>query len=169
MWLKKAAGLIDRGLSPLVNTVGKIGSGAIVLMMLLSVSDVLGRRIFGQAVLGTYELSEVMLVIVLFFTLGYVEILRRNITIGLVVDRLRPRSQNFIDSLMYVVFLIFFVLLTWQLGLYAVEAHQRNNVLSLTLPAPVFPFVILAAFGSALLSLVVLMHLLLFLAGALKK
>ena len=169
MWLAKAADFIDRGLSPLTTVVGKIGSSVIAVMMLLTVSDVVGRRVFGQAVLGAYELSELMLVIVVFFTVGHVELLRRHISIGLVVSQLRQSTQDIIDSIMYVFFLIFFCLLTWQLCLYAVEVQQTNQLISTTLPVPVFPFVAVAALGSALLSLVVLMHLLLFLAGAVRK
>jgi len=169
MWLRKAADFIGRGLSPLTAVVGKVGSGVIAVMMLLTVSDVVGRRVFGQAVLGAYELSEVMLVIVVFFTLSYVELLRRHISIDLVLSRLRQRTQDVIDSIMYVFFLILFCVLTWQLCLYAIEVHQNNQVISVTLGAPVLPFVALAALGSALLSLVVFMHLLLFLAGALRK
>ncbi len=169
MWLRKAADFIDRGLSPLTTVVGKIGSSVIALMMLLTVSDVVGRRLFKQAVLGAYELNEIMLVIVVFFTLSYVEVLRRHISIGLVVDRLKQKTQDIIDSIMYVLFLGLFCVLTWQLCIYAVEVHQNEQVVSVTLGAPVLPFVAFAAFGSFLLSLVVLMRLLLFLAGAIKR
>ena len=168
MLLKKAANFIDRGLSPLIPVVGNIGAGIIAVMMLLTVSDVVGRRFFNQPVHGAYELSEYMLVIVAFFSIAYCQFLRGHIRIELVVSRLRQKSQDVINGIMYVFFLATFCLLAWRLCLYAMEDWQ-SGLVSGVLEVPTFPFIFVAALGCALLSLVVLMHLLLFLAEALKK
>ena len=168
MQLKKPANFLESRLSPLTRVVGNIGASVIVLMMLLTVSDVVGRRFFNKPVSGAYELSELMLVIVVFFTLAHCEFLRSNITIQLVVSRLRQRAQDVIDSIMYIFFLVTFGLLTWRLWLYAMEVRQ-NNLVSGVLEVPVYPFVFLESLCCALLSLVILTHLLLFLAGAAKR
>jgi len=168
VWLGKAANFIGRGLSPLTTVVGNIGAGTIAVMMLLTVGDVVARRLFNQPILGAYELSEFMLVIVVFFTMASCESRRGHITIGLLVSGLRQRAQNVIDSVMYVFFLVMFCLFTWRLFLYAMQ-EWRRGLISAVLGVPIFPFIFVAALGCALLSLVVLMHLLLFLAGALKK
>lgn len=167
MRLSKATDFIGRVLSPLVSAVGKIGAGIIAVMMLLTVVDVVGRRFFNHPVAGAYELSGFMMVIVVFFSMAGCQLLKGHITIDIVVSKLRQRTQNIIDSLMYVFFLMMFGVLTWRLCIYAIQ--ETGGTISGTLAIPVFPFIYLAALGSALLSLVVLMHLLLFLAGALKK
>ena len=112
MWLKKAANFVERGLSPLTRVVGNIGAGIIAVMMLLTVTDVVGRRVFNQSVSGAYELSELMLIIVVFFSMVHCQFLKGHITIDLVVTRLRPRTQHIIDSIMYVFFLVTLCLLT---------------------------------------------------------
>jgi len=168
MWLRKAADFARRGLSPLTRVVGNIGASVIAVMMLLTVTDVVGRRVFNHPLGGSYELSELMLVIVVFFSFAHCEFLRGHITIGLVVSRLKQRAQNVIDSIMYVFFLAMFCLLTWRLWLYAMEVRQ-HNLLSGVLEVPIFPFVFLESLCCALLSLVVLMRLLLFFAGALGR
>jgi TRAP-type transport system small permease protein len=169
MWLRKAAKFIEKIFSPLINMVSKIGSGVIVLIMLIMVSDVIGRRAFGQAILGTFELSQIMLVIVAFFNIGRCELFKDHITIGIVVSRFRKKTQDIIESTMYLFYLVIFALLTWQLGLYALAEQHRNSVISTILNIPVYPFVFVASFGCALLSLMVLMNLLLFLAGVVSR
>lgn len=167
MDLTKVANVIERGLSPVISVVNNIGVGVIVVMMLLTVANVVGRRFFNQPIFGAYGLSEFMLVIVVFFTIAHCELLRGHITIGLVVSRLRQRTQDVIDSTMYLFFLVTFCLLTWRLCLYAVG--EWHGSLSGVLEVPIYPFIWVAALGCALLSLVVLTHLLLFLAGVLRK
>jgi len=167
MWLRKAANLMERGLLPFTTILGNIGAGIIGMMMLLTVADVTGRYVFNQPIFGAHEISEFMLVIVVFFTMAHCELLRSHVTIGLVVSRLRQRTQDSIDSIMYVFFLTASCWLTWQLCLYA-KAEWHGQI-SRELGIAVLPFISVAAFGCAVLSLVILMHLLLFLAGILKR
>ena len=168
MWLRKAADSMESGLSPLLSVVGKIGAGVIALMMLTTVTDVVGRRVFNQPLSGAYELSEFMLVIVVFFSIVHCEFLRGHITIDLVTSRFRQRTQDVIASITYTFFLVTFGLLTRQLIVHAMDAWQ-NNLISGTLRLPVFPFISVAALGCALLSLVVLVHLLLFISETLRR
>ena len=159
---------MERGLWPLVTVVGSIGSGIIALMMLVTVADVGGRRLFNQPLSGSMDLSTFMMVIVVFFTMAHCELLRGHITIDLIVSRFRQRSQDVISSIMYLIFLVTFGWMTWQLCLHGIDRWQ-SNIVSYTLKIPVTPFIFVAAFGCALLSLLVITHLLSFLAGALKK
>ena len=138
------------------------------MMMLLTVTDVVGRRAFNQPVYGAYEISEFMLVIVVFFSIVHCEFLKGHVTIDLVVSRFRQRTQDIIDTIMYLIFLVTSCLLIWRLWLYG-TAVLRNNIVSGVLEIPVYPFVFVAALGCVLLSVVVLMRLLLFLAGVLKR
>ena len=168
MYLNRLANLLERKLAPLTTVFGNIGASVIAVLMLLTVSDIIGRRFFNSPILGAYELSEFMLVIVVFFVLAHCEFRWCNVTIGLVVSRLRPKSQSIINSIMYVLFLGSSCILTWRLCLLAMREWQ-NNLISGNLNLPVFPFVLIAAFGCFLLSIVVFMHLLLFLSETLKK
>jgi len=136
--------------------------------MLLTVADIVGRRAFNQPVYGALEVSEFMLVIVVFFSAAQCEFMRGHVTIGLFIDRLGARVQNIIDSIVYLLFLLTFCWLTVHLGKYATEV-LGHNVVSGSLEIPKYPFIYLAAIGSALLSLFVFVHLLLFFAGAIKK
>lgn len=168
MRLMETAELIERKLTPVSKASGTIGASIIGFMMLLTVADIIGRYVFNQPIYGALEVSEFMLVIVVFFSAAHCEFTKGNVAIGLFVDRLGRRAQYIIDSIMYFIFLGTFCWLTYKLGIYATEVFQRN-IVSGSLEIPRYPFIYLASLGCALLSLFVLVHFLLFLAGALKK
>lgn len=168
MWLRKAAGLINRGLSPLTGGASRIGSGFLAVMMLLTVVDVVGRRLFNHPQPGSLELSELMLVILISLGIAHAELRRRHITIDLMVERFRPRLQGVVNGTMYVFYLVTSVLLTWRLYVDGV-AQWHTGLATGTLDLPIFYFIFVAALGFALFSLAILVNLLLFLAEALKK
>ena len=168
MWIRQAGNFLESRLAPLTSVVGKIGAAAIVVMMLITVIDIVGRRVFNEPLSGSYELSEFMLVIVVFFSIVHCEFLRAHVTVEVITSRLRKSTQDIISAVMYVFFLVTFILLTQQLIVHSIDSSQ-TNLTSGILKIPVYPYIALAAFSSFLVSLVVLAHLLLYTAEALKK
>jgi len=167
MLASKVANFNDRILSPVVNTVSKVGYGVIAAMMLVTVADVIGRRLFNHPVKGSYELSEFMLVIVVYFNLASCELRDGNVTIDLLVSRFRKRTQSIINSFAYVLFLLISCLLTWRLFVYGI--NEVGGYHTTVLQIPIFPFPLIAALGCFLLSFVVLVRLLLFLSSVVEK
>jgi TRAP-type transport system small permease protein len=168
MWLRKAANLMNKGLSGPVSGFNIIGAIFIVIVMLLTVADVIGRRLFNNPVTGTYELSALMLVITIAFGLAKVELKKNHVTIDLVVERFRLSLQKIIGSIFYVICFIFCCILTWRLYIYAM-AVWKSGLSSGTVGVPVFYFCFVATLGFALFSLVILLNFLLFLSGVSKK
>ena len=168
MFFRNLASNLERVIAPLTLVVSYIAACVLGVMSLLTVADVVGRYIFNKPIPGTFELGEFQLAIIVFFGIAYCGIQRGHVTIGLVVSRLRQRTQDVIDSIMYAFFFIFLCLLSWQLYKYAIELWH-NGFRSSILKLPVFPSIFVAAFGCTLLSVVVLIHLLLFLNRALGK
>ena len=136
--------------------------------MFLTVADVFGRRFLNKPVSGSYEISEMLLVIVIFSTVAYCQLLRGHVTIDLLVSRLRQKTQAVINSLVYILFLVTFGILSWQLYVNAIELVEKNWVTG-TILLPVYPFAFIAAIGCTLLCLVVFMHLTMFLVRVVEK
>ena len=168
MSLTKAANIMEKGLAPLTNIIGITGSIVIGFMMMVTVVDVVGRRLFNAPLLGSMDLTTFMMVVVVFFSIAHCQLVKGHVTIDLVVSRLPTRIQAIINSIMYSLFFLLFVWITYQFYLRALEV-MKNNIVSATLEIPVAPFYFVAFFGCALLSLLALMHLLSFLAGSVKK
>jgi len=168
MWLKKIAQGLEKVLTPVIPVIGGIGAILIVAAMLLTVADVIGRRFLSHPVPGSYEISAMMLVAVVFSTITYCQLLKGHVSIDILVSRLDQKKQDIINIFVYIIFLIIIGILTWQLYIYAVEAFHKNEV-SGTILLPVYPFVFIAAIGCTLLALVVLMHLSMFLLKMVEK
>jgi TRAP-type C4-dicarboxylate transport system permease small subunit len=160
----KLAGFAERVLSPVTKLFSKIGSGILVVMILITVADVLGRKFFNLPVKGSFELGEMLLVIVVFFNLPNTEMQDGNVSIEILFIRFGQRTQKIIQSLMYILFLVISILLTWQLFVLALDEWSEGFTTTV-LKIPTSPVIFLAALGCVLLSFVVLVRLLLLIRG----
>ncbi len=141
-------------------------------MMFLTVGDVVGRYLVGrlpffQPIPGTFELTEFMLVIIVFTALGYAQVRRDHITIDVVVSRFSSRTQSVIDSITYLFSLALFSIVTWQSAAFAYRLFLERDVSGILL-IPAYPFVIVVALGSLLFCLVLLVNFLCSLAKVVK-
>jgi len=165
--LDKAARWAERVVSPLSEVMHKVGLAVLLLMVFLTVGDISGRYFLSRPITGTFELTNFMLALVVFFAIGYTQVRRGHISIDVVISRFSPRAQAVIDSITYLLSLGLFSLVTWQSAIHAnrlFEGHNVSGVLSL----PIYPFVIVVAVGSLLFCLVLLVDLLSSLAKAVK-
>lgn len=172
MRLDKAAHWVERYVFPLNGLVRKLALVILLLMMFLTVGDVVGRYLVGrlpffQPIPGTYELTEFMLVIMVFTALGYAQIRKDHITIDALVSRFSIRTQSVIDSITYLFSLALFSLVTWQSAVFAYRLFLERDVSGI-LMVPIYPFVIVVAIGSFLFCLVLLLNLLSSFAKAVK-
>ncbi len=139
-----------------------------VIMMLLTVIHGVGRYFFDRPVPGLTELSSYMLITMVFLIGAYTMMEKRHVTIGLIVDRFSPRVQAILDSVTYVLCLLFAVLALWQSFVRAIllqQTTQQSGILHI----PVFPFVYVVAVGWIILAVAIILHLVHFISAAVKK
>ncbi len=165
MWLRELIGVLEKILARIMPVMHSIGAYLIVAMMLITVVSVFGRRFFDAPIPGAYELTEFMMVIVVFFAIANCEFTRGHITIDILVNRFGKKNQAITNSIMYFLTLSAVVILTWRLFIDGATENHITAVLSIN----IFPFIYIAALGSACLSLIVLMHFLEFIVEVLKK
>ena len=82
---------------PLSNIMDRIASVVLFFMMLLTIADVFLRKIFNKSILGTVEVSEFMLVILIFFALAHTEVLNGHVKVDLVLSRFGERVQGLLE------------------------------------------------------------------------
>lgn len=155
MWLDKAAHILDSATKPASRVVIIAGAGVLAAMMFLIAADVLLRYVFNSPISGALEVSEFMLVMVFFFSVPYVAVKKRHVAMDLVTSRLQPRVRAILDSSTSLLGLCLFALLTWRTVIYALWMEETGAV-SHILRLSLLPFILLVAFGSALLCLVLL-------------
>ena len=168
MRLQKAARAIERVVNPLSSITNSVGQGILVVMMLLIVVDVVLRYVFNRPIKGSYEVIEFMLVLLVFFGLAYTQTKKANVAIDLLTRHFSLGIQAVIDSTTYLLCLAGFVVITWR-SIAEAEVSRVDGVTSGLLSLPVFPFMWVVAFGSALLCLVFVVDLLDSLDGVVKN
>ena len=120
--------------------------GVLGLMMLLTVADVFLRYFFNSPITGTTEITEFMMVIVVFPALGWCAITRRHVKVDLLVLYLPRKVQTIIDTITLLATLGIFIIITWQSFLEAMDVSTTTALLSL----PHYPFYWVLTFGLAL-------------------
>ena len=136
---------------PISKIVNRIASGVLFFMMLLTIADVFLRKVFSQSILGTVEVTEFMMVILLFFAVTQTEILDGHVKVDLIMSRFGERTQALVDTITQLVCFLLFGLFTWSTLVYAAKMRASGEV-SQDLWLPVYPFIYVVALGCALLA-----------------
>jgi len=149
---------VAKGIHRIVFYACFIGMVVVLLMMLLTTFDVIGRSIFTRPIPGTFEITEYMLVIIVLFGIAYAQQTGRHVRVELFADKLPPSGQIVLDSIFTLVAFVFFLLVAWQGwegGFYALHVKTASDILRI----PSYPFEFLIAVGAFLLSLELLLKL----------
>lgn len=121
------------------------------LMMLLTVADVFLRYFFNSPITGATEMTEFMLVIVVFPALAWCAISGMHVKVDLLMDLFPLRIQRIVDLITLATTLFIFSIITWQSCL---EAQFVDTTTSLLL-VPVAPFYWVLTAGLGLFCLVI--------------
>lgn len=168
MPLIKTAQFVEKAVYPIVRTVFLIGLVILVGMMFLTVVDVTGRKFFDAPITGSYELTEFMLALIVFFSVGYTQIQKGHIAMEALVLKFSPKAQAITDSIVYLISIGLGAVLTWQLLAHAKRTWIGKHVTGV-LNLPLYPFLIAAAFGCLLYCIVLLVDFLISLEKVRKK
>jgi len=158
--LERALLVIEKVVPKISKVVNNIGVTFLVLMMGLITLDVC-LRAFNIAVLGPYvfEAVEFMMVALIFFGLSYCELKKANVNVDLLVSKLPKGVQAVTDIIVYLLSIGFVLLLTWRSIIKTFDIKESGTV-AVALGIPVYPFMLVAAFGSALLGITLIYNLL---------
>ena len=132
-----------------------ISAGALVIIIILTATDVTMRAAVHKPVTGAYEVSQLLMVFVAAFAFAYTQVKRQHIPIPVLVDRFPKRVQAVIESIGWIIGCALFALVAWQSAVHGVELINAGaQTLALLIPMGPFYFVLVAGF--ALFSLTLL-------------
>lgn len=136
------------------------GLGSIFLagLMMVTVVDVTLRFFLNFPILGSIEISGVLLLLTIFCGIPYAAAKERHIRVDFLITLLSERLQFWLDSLMKLVGLILFIILTWRSLEYSWLMEKLNRTTGI-LELPISPIVLVVTFGWSLISLVTLIKL----------
>lgn len=129
------------------------GMAVFMLMVALTFADVFLRYLFGRSVPGTVELTELLMVIVVFSSIAATQWQKSHVTMDILTSRLRKPARALLETvtgLWSIVIALLCAWTTWRYGL-------KTSSVTLVLRIPLWPFIYFAGFGFCLLA-VALLH-----------
>ena len=157
--------------SPLAKTVkifNFLAISCLFLIMILTVADVFMRKVFNNSIIGTVEVTELMMIITIFLALARAEELDANVKVDLILSRFSPKIQALFDIFTQLICMVLFVVATFS-GLTYASMMRTSGEVSQDLLIPIWPFVYVIAIGTAMLSLVLFFRFLYAVFKVLKK
>ena len=82
-------------------------------MMMLTTIDVVCRYFFNSSILGVYEITEFMMVCLIFLSLSFAQKLKGHVAVNILVDRFSHKRQHVFESCNFLVSIIFLLLIAW--------------------------------------------------------
>lgn len=137
---------------------------AAMAMMFLLTADVTMRRAWNAPILGGLEVVDSMLVVLVFCAVAYVMSVKSHITVD-TLTRLYPRRlRRVISGIALFLSLIIVALISYGTFTFGLEQLRVGEVTRILL-IPIAPFILVVAFGSAVLFFVILAQFINILAG----
>lgn len=135
-----------------------ISQGLLAILMFLSIADVIGRYLFNRPIFGTLEMSEVLLVSIVFFGSAYTLYLDKQITMELLYNRLSPPAKRTVNIITRLMAFSIFSLMVWKVTEKAFYFKETNRLIP-SLLWPIYPFMLFVSLGLILISLELLIQI----------
>jgi TRAP-type transport system small permease protein len=132
---------------------GIISGFATLVIIVIVVVDVAGRAVFNEPLHMGVELSELLLVSLVFLGLSAAQQRRQNFAIELLTRNFPASVQHAFELVGYLVCLGVVVLLAWPSTNQAISSFNRNEMGFGIVPFPIWPARIVLAVGLWLLAL----------------
>ena len=138
-----------------VGVANGIGLVALIAMTLVTVVDVGGRYLLNRPLPGALELSELLMVFLVFGCFAYTELQSGHVDVDVLVNRLPPWGRAACEALAALLSAGFWGAIAWRTVLRTLDIRGAGET-STNLGLPIWPFVGIAAAGSALFTFVLL-------------
>ncbi len=99
----------------------KLGAIALVGMMGLTTADVICRYLFNSPILGAFEITEFLVLILIFSFLGYTQAQKSHVSVDLLTSLFPRKVQLIIDLINHTVCFLLMLLISWMGTLNALD------------------------------------------------
>ena len=133
-----------------------LGGAVLIFIMLLTIASVL-CRLFDRAIMGSYEITELIIIVTVGTALIYTAITEANVTVKMLIERFSPQNQNRIKIVVNLISIIFWGWMAY--GVLNMTIANGWTELTEVFMVPLFPFRMVWGVSLTLLSLVLLKQL----------
>jgi len=155
--MNKVVSALERGLLAGGRRLNLVGASLLFLLVLIVTADVISRKLFAAPIKGGLEISQIGLLLVVFFAIAHTQAERGHVASDILSKRFPPRAWEIIDSVIGLVVLAVFGLLIYAGVNYSIETWHSGSKTTM-LGIPLFPFRFAIGFGLFVLWLVLLVQ-----------
>ena len=156
--LAAAARYLEKKTFPPLKLIGGISTLILVVMMLITVADATGRRLFSRPIAGTYEFVSYLLCLLFFGSICYCGLDKNHLSITVITSLMPDRIRNRIFAAGRVLSAILSFLMAWRLLVTALgEKAAGTHGMQLT-SVPLYPFIMVGALGMLILGWILLVE-----------
>lgn len=127
-----------------------LGCAALLAMMLLTTVDVIGRYFFNHPVLGALEITEFLVLILIFSFLAHSQAKKSHVSVDLLFKHFPGWMHISIDIINHILCLVFMGLIVWMGLLRAMEIKEFGEATN-NLRIFKYPFAYFVVFGCTVL------------------
>jgi TRAP-type C4-dicarboxylate transport system permease small subunit len=146
----KGLGTIRRVLHSVIMGATWIGAVSLIILVSVTFANVIARYVLRKPLMGAVEISQLFLVVTVFFGVAYTEVRKQHVTFDEVVALFPHRLRAITIGIMYFLVGIYALVMSWQETLlaisYMVPAIRVTDVLKI----PIAPAMFVIAIGSLL-------------------
>ena len=139
---------IEKSIRTIAIIAGGVSATTLFLMMSLTFCDVIGRYLLNKPIEGASDITELMMVLIVFLAMAYTQICKGHVQVDLLFVRMPKRIQAILETVYSIFSAGILILISWRLAI-----RSWNAILnpaqeeSDTIGIPYSPFLIMAAFG----------------------
>ena len=149
---------IRKGLHSVIMVFTWIGGAALVILVLMTFANVLGRYLLRRPLTGAIEISQLFLVVTVFFGVAYTEVRKQHVTFDEVVIHFPRRLRAATIGVMYFLVGVYALMTSWQETLLAISYMVPRIRVTDVLKIPIAPAMFVIAIGSLLWGIELLLN-----------
>ncbi len=146
---------IETRIYPFIGVMDKLSWIVLFVLMVMTATDLFLRNFTNTSILGSVELTELMMVVIVFCALAQCEISDGHIRIELVMEKFSPKARLYADTLTQAICTLTFALMSTSIFHHAVGMKKYGEV-TMDLNLSLYPYVYIASFGCIMMTLVLL-------------
>lgn len=149
------ASITDKGIHYTSEGFMWISCGLLILIAVLTTSDVISRSLFDFAIPGTIELVELMLACTVFLGMVYAATKQAHVRVTVLFTRFPKRIQRVLEPIMLFIGAVVFALVSWKLWLSGAGWIASNRHTAM-LNVPVGPIKLVTAVAAGVICLILI-------------
>jgi TRAP-type C4-dicarboxylate transport system permease small subunit len=141
---------VEKFIRSIIEASGIVGVIFLLAMMMMTVADVVLRYFFRRPIVGSVEISTLLMVCVVFLAIAWCALKDGHISVDIITSKLSKRGRAFLNGFDNLLTFALALIIAWRTFVEATSV-KKMDVNSPLLGIPRYPFIFVTAFGFLLL------------------